>query len=131
MMTVQFVADMLTGNRFRHTRFTCPDGVDVTITPCFYGGEIADISECEYFLVDGDLPWLGGPSLEKVVADLNRHAELVASADAEKIELRKFFDEHQAHGWDDDSWGWYSDWHKDVYGFRPHGRVCGEYVSPY
>ena len=25
----------------------------------------------------------------------------------------------------------YSDWHKDVFGFRPHGMVCGQYVSPY
>lgn len=28
-------------------------------------------------------------------------------------------------------WGFYSDWHKDVFGYRPHGVVCGKYVSPY
>lgn len=25
----------------------------------------------------------------------------------------------------------YSDWHKNVYGYRPHGIVCGEYINPH
>ena len=28
-------------------------------------------------------------------------------------------------------WGFYSDWHKDCYGYRPHGIVCGEYIRPW
>lgn len=28
-------------------------------------------------------------------------------------------------------WGGYSDWHKDVYGYRPHAVVCGVYVNPH
>ena len=28
-------------------------------------------------------------------------------------------------------WDWYSDWHKDVFGYRPHAIVCGTYVSPH
>lgn len=30
-----------------------------------------------------------------------------------------------------DLWGDYSDYHKDVYGYRPHAIVCGEYVKPW
>jgi hypothetical protein len=30
-----------------------------------------------------------------------------------------------------DCWDFYSDWHKDCYGYRPHGIVCGEYIRPY
>lgn len=30
-----------------------------------------------------------------------------------------------------DCWGYYSDWHKDVYGYRPHAIVCGTYVNPH
>lgn len=30
-----------------------------------------------------------------------------------------------------ENWGFYSDWHKDVYGYRPHAVVCGVYVSPH
>lgn len=28
-------------------------------------------------------------------------------------------------------WGFYSDYHKDVFGYRPHDVVCGVYVRPY
>lgn len=38
----------------------------------------------------------------------------------------KSFDEIDPNNWD-----WYSDWHKDVYGYRPHGIVCGIYVNPH
>jgi hypothetical protein len=32
---------------------------------------------------------------------------------------------------DPNDWDFYSDWHKDVFGYRPHGIVCGEYVNPH
>lgn len=28
-------------------------------------------------------------------------------------------------------WEFYSDWHKDVFGYRPHGIVCGKYINPH
>lgn len=49
--------------------------------------------------------------------------------------LRAYFAEHFAgKTWDEIDgydWSWYSDWHKDVFGYRPHGIVCGEYINPY
>ncbi|MBR4432324.1 MAG: hypothetical protein IKS76_03870 [Paludibacteraceae bacterium] len=30
-----------------------------------------------------------------------------------------------------DRWGYYSDYHKDCFGYRPHGVVCGEYINPW
>lgn len=44
---------------------------------------------------------------------------------AEHIE-GKSFDEIDPNCWD-----FYSDWHKDVFGYRPHGIVCGEYINPH
>ena len=32
---------------------------------------------------------------------------------------------------DPQDWDFYSDWHKDVFGYRPHGIVCGEYINPH
>lgn len=32
---------------------------------------------------------------------------------------------------DPEMWDFYSDWHKDVFGYRPHGIVCGEYINPH
>jgi hypothetical protein len=49
--------------------------------------------------------------------------------------IRQYFAEHfEGKEWKDidpDDWSWYSDWHKDVFGYRPHGIVCGEYINPH
>ena len=50
-----------------------------------------------------------------------------------------FFDNFYGKSWSEikgnkelyNNWSFYSDWHKDVYGYRPHGIVCGVYINPY
>ena len=43
--------------------------------------------------------------------------------------LKAFYDEHIANkAWDDidpEAWNWYSDYHKDVFGYRPKGITFG------
>ena len=131
MYTTEQITKILKDNHFAETVITCPDGVDVVVKPCSYADKITDISQCDYFLCYGDLPWMGDDTVEKITRQINEHAKDLAELMDERKELRQFFDDHQANGWDDDSWSWYSDWHKDLYGYRPHGRVCGEYVEPY
>lgn len=59
---------------------------------------------------------------------------------AEEPRIREFFNSNFAgKTWEEiksneesyDNWGFYSDWHKDVFGYRPHGVVCGQYVRPW
>ncbi len=54
--------------------------------------------------------------------------------------VRAFFKEHfEGKTWEEirnnpelyDAWGYYSDWHKDCFGYRPHDIVCGVYVRPW
>ena len=49
--------------------------------------------------------------------------------------IREYFAKHiEGREWKDiepERWDFYSDWHKDVFGYRPHGIVCGVYVSPH
>lgn len=131
-MTYDFVADKLAANGFRPTIFTCADGAKIEVRPCYYGDQATKVEDCDYFLIeDGILPWLGGDKVTDIVKVLNNHAELVAENEDDKAKLRAYFDEHERKGWDAYTWDFYSDWHKDVYGYRPHGRVCGVYVSPY
>ena len=46
--------------------------------------------------------------------------------------LKAFYDEHIAgKEWsqiDAEAWDWYSDFHKDVFGYRPRSLSFGEYV---
>lgn len=130
--TVESVAKALEMNCFKETTFRLLDGTEIMITPCSYVRDITDISQCDYFLVDDpELPWAGGDKLSKVVNEMNNHVKLVDDLAEERAQLRAYFDKHQKNGWDDESFSWYSDWHKDLYGYRPHGYVCGEYVRPY
>lgn len=49
--------------------------------------------------------------------------------------IRAYFAEHiEGKTWaeiEPERWEFYSDWHKDVFGYRPHGIVCGEYINPH
>ena len=50
-----------------------------------------------------------------------------------------FFDNFYGKSWSEienneelySKWDFYSDWHKDVYGYRPHGIICGVYINPH
>ena len=78
-----------------------------------------------YFLVEScELPWLGGSDLDKVCADLARYDELVSENDSDRdklIEYRAKMLAQEALEDFQNMFDWYSDWHKDVYGYRPHG----------
>lgn len=87
-------------------------------------------------------------TLEEVAEILINHPakqnELVAEEERYFAEnepkLKAYFKENfEGKTWEEirndeelyDCWGYYSDWHKDVYGYRPHDIVCGTYVNPH
>ena len=122
----------LTANNWRDTFMTMPNGDIVTITPCDYGNPLNE-QNTEYYLVfSHSTPNLGGDTLEIIANQLAGYEQQLQELAAEKVELRAFFDRRIAPGNPHpDDWGFYSDWHKDVYGYRPHGMVCGVYINPH
>lgn len=130
IITREYLISLWEENGWEEVTVTLPDGAKASIVPMSYGSP-KSVADCDYFLVYCDLPWMGGENLDKVIDELNRHEEFVRESDDDKAKLRTYFEDHQERGWDDDSWGFYSDWHKDLYGFRPHGYVCGEYINPH
>lgn len=111
------------------------DGKMVTIEPWLNNTYNAYFEKCQMCAV--------AKSLDELVTWLIEYPkkadELQAQEDSYRAEeepkIRKYFAEHFAgKTWeeiDGDDWSWYSDWHKDVFGYRPHGIVCGEYINPY
>lgn len=98
------------------------DGQKITIHPCVSCG-------CtEYFLVYS-FEQTGFNTLEEVASYIEHYLEHKNRLNSEKEKITKYFNEEISKGKGD--WDWYSDWHKDVFGFRPHGMVCGQYVSTY
>lgn len=99
-------------------RFICDDGFPIYVTLCGYG-DIKSINDCDYFLVDGDMPWLGGSKVDDVLKVINNHSQMKSDSDEEKEKLRAYKDKYEKLGWPEDTYEFYSDWHKDVHGHRP------------
>ena len=119
----------------RNTQFldlTMKNGDKITIDDCFgyyvWFSAIGDGTNAKDFddLVD---------IVMNYPAKMN---EVKAAEDAyfaeQEPQLKSYFKEHfEGKSWEEirqdeelyDSWGYYSDWHKDVYGFRPRAIVCG------
>ena len=98
------------------------DNQEIIITPCNY------IGTPEYFLVSS-FESTGFDTIEKVAEYINNYEKHKSRHEKEISKITEYFNEEISKGKGD--WDWYSDWHKDVFGFRPHGMVCGHYVSPY
>ena len=134
MFTKKEMFDAMLNNGLKDTEFLLSDGTTAIVTPCYYGEITPNIQlkDIEYFLVSCEgLPWLSGETLDVVANNFNNIFKLREEAEKEKEELRNYFEENEKTNWENGDWGWYSDWHKDVYGYRPHGHVCGVYVNPW
>ena len=80
--------------------------------------DIKSVNDIEYFLMECRFPWAGYSKIEDVADLLNNWQAKINDEDDEKQQLRKYYEEN--YGTENFDAGWFSDWHKDVYGFRPH-----------
>ena len=92
-------------------------GDKVKITLCSMV-DIKSVNDIEYFMVECRFPWAGSSKIEDIAKLLNNWQANIDEEDGEKQKLRKYYEENYGTEKFDD--GWFSDWHKDVYGFRPH-----------
>ena len=126
MFTIQQIATICANNGFQQFSVTMTNGDKLIIIPCMGYADIKDMNNIEYWLVEGPLPYMGCDTVEKLVTQLNNYEKLVQNANVEKEKLKKFFDEHiSGKNADDNTQSFYSDWHKDVFGFRPRHNCFG------
>ena len=91
------------------------NGDKVTITPCGYGAKSFD--DIEYYLLDSPTVNLcGRDTLAEVAEVLLGYADRIRE-DEEDIERLKAYIRDNGFGSD---WDSVSDWHKDLFGHRPH-----------
>lgn len=134
MFTVENVKEMLANANYGKFTVTMSNNDVLTVTPCTQMVDtITSVDEIEYYLVDGSsLVWLGGDNLETIVRQFNEYESQLKELEDEKVELRKFYQEKIApklsdpswKSYEDDNFQTYSDWHKDVYGYRPRNLVA-------
>ena len=93
----------------------------------------------EFYVYDFD-DWFDEAFNEHADWFVDEVAEEEAYREENEPKVREIFDKYfKGKTWEEiksdeelyDTWGFYSDYHKDVFGYRPHAIVCGEYVRPY
>lgn len=94
------------------------NGDTVIISPCCYGEK--SFENIEYFLLYSPSTYLcGSEDIEKVAETLRRYAKIL-DEDKECVRsLKKYIREHGK----DSDWDFVSDYHKDIFGHRPHVGV--------
>ena len=92
-------------------------GDRIIITPCSYEVNITSMDQIDWYLVDCRISYSGNDSIEKIAAFIADYDNRIAENEADKIKLREYYNKY--HNTPEMDWQWYSDWYKDVYGFRP------------
>ena len=86
--------------------------------------EIKSIDQIEYYLLECRFPWAGSDSIDKIANFLNNWDKHVEEDEKEKNDIKKYYEEF--NGTKKFNYEWFSDWHKDVFGYRPHGKLGWE-----
>jgi len=112
--------------------YSLPDR-NVCITPCIYDKEIKDAtpSDIEYYLAYDEVI-NGGNTIFDVCRSIVNYDKELELHESNIIELQKFFDERCQKAWDKpynelseeerEALSTFSDWHKDIYGYRPRNN---------
>lgn len=128
MYTKESVWEKLKANEYKAVRFELPDGSYMTITPLFaYGANEKTLDACEWFFVAAEPPiaYLDDSDLDRIVEVMNNIASVRENDRLEKQQLKEYFLKYQKDGWTSEAYQTYSDWHKDLFAFRPNGYTYG------
>ena len=116
-------------NDFKETGIFVDDDYEVTVIPCSQGGQIKDFGDIEWYLTN-DFLIDGGASIYHLAADIVNYHNIEKAHEEEMDKLQNFYEEKIADFYEKPQSEWtdaqrkafdvFSDWHKDVYGHRPH-----------
>lgn len=127
---IEYIKTKIMKNNFKITEFTFPkfNDLKVYVTPCSYDTVITDFSQVEYFLINCDIiNFYGCDTVEKLAETLLNMEKTIKFDFEEKMKCKQFFESHILPHKNDPNWksyesddfSYYSDWHKDLFGFRP------------
>ena len=116
--TAERILEELEANNWEDTTFYLADGSETVVSPCMYGE--GDSRTCDYFLVHhSELPWLSTDSAKDLANTFNNICNIRNEQYEDEKKLHEYYAKYSKLGWPDGSADFYSDWHKDVYGYRP------------
>ena len=112
-------------NNFNEIKLTMKyDNAVVVITPCTMGCvPMNKIEDVEYFLMKcTTINTYGSENLDDVVDFLVNYENEVKENEEQIEKCRKYWEEHVRYSTDKYMDDFYSDWHKDLFGYRPRRR---------
>lgn len=109
-----------------HFGIALPDGKTADVKAFAY---MPNHEDCEWFFVEGiSDPWADNDSLAKLAKYFANYEAKMTELSDEQDELKKY--EAELAAIEDktsdeyrERFGYYSDWHKDLYGFRPKSII--------
>lgn len=116
-----------TENNWDHIILHFADGTNLGITAYSMAPDnMRNEQTIEYYEVSFAGTWQGANTLSQVAEICNQHTEIADKHNEDKNKLHQYFLDHIANEeFSQDEWDYYSDWHKDVFGHRPHGITFG------
>lgn len=125
LYTKQDILNRLSESQWNTISLVVKTGHTLDIVPCSMT-PITNETTVEFFIIDGPIPWMCAHNIEELLPQLNEFDKYWAEYTAEKEKLKTYYLQYiKDKNYTRDEWGFYSDWHKDVFGRRPIGQTFG------
>ena len=99
----------------------------ILITPCFDTDEHNENTVCFFMVDDPCINGLSTNDIDHLAKEIETYDKLYYEDIKQREELNEFYNKNiNRKPFNQDAWDFYSDWHKDIYGYRPHRRICNE-----
>ena len=117
-MTAKALRQRFESNGFKEIVVTMKcNGDRIRIRPCSYSLEITDIGQVDFYMFYSPTVNLtGGETLEYIADYLVNYEEYIEADKRSLRDLKKYIRENG----EKTDWSFVSDWHKDLFGHRPH-----------
>lgn len=127
-MTTEYIKEQIIKNHFNKTCFH-DDETDITIIlyPLASIAKITDFSQIEYFrLLCSEATMCGSSDIETAASHTRNIKRAIKENKDDTEQLREYYEKHltpEKRKENESEWlshmDFYSDWYKDVYGYRP------------
>lgn len=120
--TVAELTKRIVANHFEETKVTMKcNGDVVSIAPCSYLPKITDMKQCDWFLFYSPSVNLSGDSkIETIAKYLVDYEKLIKESNDDVEQLKAHIRKYGERS----DWDFVSDFHKDLFGHRPHVSIA-------
>lgn len=121
---VKKLKSLFTQSNWSKINYTLEDDTVLTIEPCSYAPTV-NADTVEFFMVSGT-DWAGecdANTIDQLAERIIKSKKIAADYEEDKQKFYDYYNKYiKDNGGTEEQWEFYSDWHKDIYGYRPRVR---------